>query len=97
MNKEELLKEAKRRFPIGSTIVCFNQGMMHPISKVPTLDNHDIREYGFLEDNSALWASCNGVNNGVIYYQGIWAKIVSYPTTITKEQKQHLINLIKSI
>lgn len=92
MTEEELLIEAKRRYPIGT------------IFRSPE-DNctYNTTDQGFYTHNSILQglvalAKQEYGNGEYVYYNNTWAEIVSLPTSkITQKQKQTILNLIKEI
>lgn len=92
MDREQLLKEAKRRFPIGCTFypVVTADGELI-ISRITTQK----QECYLYEDNEGnTWVI--GTHN-IRHPNGKWAKVISYPHTITKEQKSKILQLIKDI
>ena len=69
MTKEELLEEARRRYPIGTTFKC-----LHDCGGGPVLE--DLR---FEHDPYQVirWYGSKG-GCGCIYDKGDWAEVVSY-------------------
>lgn len=66
MTREELLKEAKRRYPIGTEYVC-------PTSLCSNLVESD--DYKVIDESTVYGnAGC-----GCLMFEGKWAKIVNYP------------------
>lgn len=64
-SKEELIKEAKRRYKKGDAIIClFDSDEVILINK----------DFDFTDSNE-LWASGERVN-ALIYFRGVWAKKV---------------------
>lgn len=100
MNKEKLLKEAKKRFPIGCKVS--NKNLNLNCEFIITGDGFKIE----LEDSGdSVLINKNSVR-GIPHFEGSsytvynneeWAKVISYPTTITKEQKSKILQLIKDI
>jgi hypothetical protein len=92
MTEEELLIEAKRRYPIGT------------IFRSPE-DNctYNTTDQGFYTHNSILQglvalAKQECGNGEYIYYNDRWAEIISLPTPkITQQQKQKILDLINEI
>lgn len=93
MDREELLKEAKRRFPVGCTF--------YPVIDANTWglsSRTQEEECYFYEDttrNTGTWiiGSWN-----IRTPDGVWAKIATHPNGImTKEQKSKILQLIKEI
>ena len=83
MNDEELLAEAKRKYPIGTKFISFNDGnrirTVNPYAGKKTVTwkicGKDVRSYNGLytiaDDGDG---ACS---NPLIYCNGKWAKIVS--------------------
>ena len=91
MDREELLKEAKRRFPKGCRVmpVGDNDG-----DYIYTLRYNETTFVSPPDDNMIIFGDCGFV---MLYSHGTWAKVISYPHTITKEQKSKILQLIKEI
>lgn len=87
-SKEELLKEAKRRFPIG----CTYYPVIDNNSWGPTPRKQEKECYFYEYEGTWIIGSYN-----IQTPDGVWAKVISYPTTITKEQKSKILQLIKEI
>ena len=92
-SKEELLAEAKLRYPIGTKYKSAYDGtpdgivnVTNPEFKVVLEDNSDdVKIIHFR--NCLRW----------VYYRGNWAEIISKPSTITKQQKQNILKMIEEI
>ncbi len=89
--EKELLEQAKLRYPPGTV---FNSTGGWENCVVPQNfkfdcngDYSDIKIVTILADDLI----------GRIYTKGIWAEIISKPSTITKQQKQDIIKMIKEI
>jgi len=98
MREEELIIEAKRRYPIGTVVKCASNFNKECIS---THDFYlDIREHddqGLLNLNECI-VVCENTDSTRVFRYGDWAEIVSLPTPkITQKQKQTILNLIKEI
>ncbi len=74
--KEELLAEAKRRYPIGTKVKePFNLSAMHapPLYSTVDKDDHRVGTY----EGTAIWVGANNdKHNIVVYSGGKWAEIV---------------------
>lgn len=67
MNKEELLMEAKRRYPIGTKVRPLN------LNTIDEIKNHDISN--FIPQDNCVWFK--GYKNGLLVYEnGKWAEII---------------------
>ena len=92
-SKKELLAEAKLRYPPGTIIKSPFNGLLYTV-----IDNDFELMYDDLRIIVSVVSHTTGeITASVTDEKGNWAEIISKPPTITKEQKQHLINLIKSI
>lgn len=67
-SKEDLLKEAKRRYPVGTKYKCANGSTVKDISTVEASDT--IRYFNIISDNIDI------MYKGYLYYNGRWAEIV---------------------
>ncbi len=89
MDREQLLKEAKRRFPIGCTYYPVIDNYMWG----PTPRKQEKECYYYEHSGSWIIGSCN-----IRTPDGVWAKIATHPNgIITKEQKSKILQLIKDI
>ncbi len=73
MDKHELLAKAKRDYPVGSTIISPISGNKYRVGSNPHWSGNYI-------DNS---------QNGYLYQNGKWAKIISYPIGWKKQIKYY--------
>lgn len=67
MSKEELIEEAKRRFPVGTKYKCAESGAEYILN----INKNTYHVY----DSDNIDA---GDNMGYLYYYGKWAEIISY-------------------
>lgn len=94
MNKEELLKEAKRRFPVGCTYYpVIGDGSWGIIIR---RQDEECKLYEDDITHTGTWVIGSW---NIRTPDGIWAKLVSHPnySVITKEQKSKILQLIKDI
>jgi hypothetical protein len=96
MNPDQLLEEAKRRYPIGTSFVPFNRHIMNGNPKDVTVDieNH------YYYSTSEIWVSA-GRWNASLYKDGKWAEIISKPEEKKEKVKEfkvgdrvHLVELV---
>lgn len=88
MTEEELITEAKRKFPIG----CTFYPVIGDDEWGPTPRKQEKECYYYEHSGSWIIGSYN-----IRTPDGVWAKVISYPHTITKEQKSKILQLIKEI
>ena len=74
MTKEELIAEAKRRYPIGTKYISATD----PDTKVKILVKDSYTYRNPFEDS--IWAHGGG---GTLHQDGLWAEIVSTPVSET--------------
>lgn len=82
MNKEELLEEAKLRYPVGCKFKSAYNG---------NLETCDIEPFYYKYYDNDIAARSEG---GVIYYKNKWAEIVSYPEDYIPPTESILKNVI---
>ncbi len=66
MNKEDLVEEAKRRYPIGTSFICANPKGKRPKLVVGT-------DYAYKWYGSGL----AGCGDGYLYDSGEWAEVIT--------------------
>lgn len=86
LSKEELLEQAKKKYPIGTTIYSALRGDRNPAKvRVDKIGNLDI-----VKGRQIIWNIQNGDLMGFLYDDGKWAEIVSLPEELPKEKKTTL-------
>ena len=75
LSKEELLKEAKRRYPVGTKYKCAN-GISAPYAEECFEITHG-DELKFFDDSKQ---KIDAIGRGFVYCNGNWAEMVSGPT-----------------
>lgn len=72
MNK---LKEAKKRYPVGTRIIPLNLDLMigHPF--FTEISNKNFHIYHFRRCNDSIWVD-TGEWSSVVYSDGVWAEII---------------------
>ena len=89
-SKEELLTEAKLRYPPGTV---FNSTGGWKNCVVPLNCTY---EFAGIEDSDIrIHTSTDFI--GEVYNMLTWAEIISKPPTITKQQKQNILKMIEEI
>lgn len=92
MELDELLEEAKKRYPIGTKFRTV--GFLHDIK---TVKNH--YKYEFVKDdiiNFFTEETTNNCNGAMVYRSGNWAEIISLPEIKTKKDN-YIIKLFKKL
>lgn len=82
MTNEELLAEAKRRYPVGTIF-----RVAHIIDKICTIKDHKYEKNTFVNNSSGLHINflineIDDCNMGSVYFNGEWAEIISLPKDI---------------
>jgi len=72
MNKEQLLEEAKRRYPIGTKVKSLYYGNIY-------YGNILMYNCGITPTTDQIWVGGENLNNYLIYERNKWAEIISYP------------------
>jgi hypothetical protein len=78
MDKDYLIEEAKRRYPIGTTYIPLRTDGIDYDSPYTIIK----REPGYLESDDAVYISTKGFGFGCVYVKGKWATIVKPTETI---------------
>ncbi|TXG81386.1 MAG: hypothetical protein E6R13_06345 [Spirochaetes bacterium] len=92
MTEEELITEAKRRYPIGTVFKSPENDETYTVTK----EGFYIGETPIKGENKVL--AQLETHGEYVYFNNTWAKIISLPTPkITQKQKQTILNLIKEI
>ena len=89
MTEEELITEAKRRYPIGTVFKSPENDETYTVTK----EGFYIGETPIKGENTVL--AQLETHGEYVYFNNTWAKVISYPHTITKEQKSKILQLIK--
>lgn len=76
MNNEELLEEAKKRYPVGTEFRNAQKVHNHIIH---TVVENDIKFVNFNDTIMNISATNGSYGRACIYYEGIWAQIISSP------------------
>jgi len=86
MNDSDLLEEAKRRYPVGTT---FKSALKHDTSPITTkVVNHTLsKTYGRI----VIW----GGPIGFLYDDGKWAEIVSTPDSVKEFKSERFVETMK--
>lgn len=98
INKEELLEEAKRRYPIGTKFK-----IAHKPEKICTVLNHELHKATFV-GNKDLHINLiineeerEDTNSASVYSNGKWAEIVSLPSQEVESQEIEVGDLVECI
>lgn len=99
--KEDLIEEAKRRYPIGTKFISVEDGdMIRTVSPYGSNKTVEWKVITWRSDSNAIYA-LNGINtkgggcsNPIIYWNGNWAKIVdekedSYNNLLTEAARRY--------
>ncbi len=87
LSKEELLAEAKRRYPIGTKY----KSIWDSENKMSHIGINICRACGIQLDKHGI---VDGSNN-YLYYNGKWAEIVEYPEGYNRNGTSQKLNIIK--
>lgn len=79
---QELLKEAKRRYPVGVIVKSL------VLNYKGRIISDDIHEYS---NHSKVWLRADGFN-ALVYEDGIWAEIIPEEKTYTKSEIKEMFN-----
>lgn len=79
LDKDALLEEAKRRYPVGTKFKSALKGDKHPFQTI-------VKENIYLDKVDGRQVIWNGDSCGFIYDDGNWAEIVEEPKVETKEE-----------
>lgn len=84
MDKEALLEEAKRRYPIGTKYRHIESFTEYVSDKIP---------YVYQESNSYDFCIAAGKNKGLVYGDGKWAEIISKPEETSKSMENFYVKV----
>jgi hypothetical protein len=100
MDKDTLIEEAKRKYPIGTTYIPLRMDGI-PYDTPYTLVEH---KPGYLENDDAVYISTKGFGFGLVYVKGKWATIVKPEETVeavriypelNKEEELSLLDTVR--
>jgi len=86
-NDENLLEEAKRRYPVGTRFYCA-RGFDKSIQKVRPSEYYALRWWNENKDE------IDAVGMGFVYSKGKWAEIVSHPSEKIPESKESFSSVV---